>query len=119
MLYPDIEEARKHLAALQDLLDAPQPPAQALGKIEIVCGSMARALPDVICKDKLRDLCFYARELLSGKPAVVWVRGPLTPAEFLRVQIVKSLNAVDARLRTIQAIRRASSEARATIARSG
>lgn len=111
MQYPDIEAASRHLDALERILQMPQPAGnEALGMLNLICGSMARAMPDVICQDKLLDLRFYAAELFCGAPSERWQRGPLCPAEFLRLQLVKTFNAIDARLRTIVAIRRASAE---------
>lgn len=119
MHYPDIEEARKHLAALQGVLEASGPKSnELLGTIELLFSSMARALPDVIYQHRVQELRFYARELVSSDDAAAWARPPLTAAEFLRVQIVKCLNVVDARLKTIHAIRRAGTEGRTFVARS-
>ena len=109
MRHPDLESAQRHLDGLRALLGGDAGKGlETLAALELLAGSLTRALPDVICQDRLSDLRFYAAELWSGSPSARWERDALSAPDYLRLQIMKALNALDARLQSLHAMRLAS-----------
>jgi hypothetical protein len=108
MGYADLEEAREQVAVAQDLLadrlgghDDPV----LLGTLELLLGSAARSLADSLFCQRLAELRTYAQALFSESAHLSWGRAPLSGTEYLRLQLLKALNALNARLLTIEAAR--------------
>jgi len=108
MGYADLEQAREQIGVVQDLLaerlggnDDPV----LLGTLELLLGSAARSLGDTLFYQRLFELRTYAQALFSEQAHVSWGRAPLTGAEYLRLQLLKTLNALTTRLQTIEAAR--------------
>ncbi len=60
------------------------------------------------CSDRLQrlgELRTYAQALFSDRAHLSWGRAPLSGMEYLRLQLLKTLNALSARLLTIEAAR--------------
>ena len=91
----DLENALHHLRVMQDLLvhdRANLDQAQVSATLELLSGSLSRLMSDELCQEKLAELRVFAN----------------TPgSEFLRLQILKSLDALDARIRSLFKIRSA------------
>jgi hypothetical protein len=108
MRQPDLERALHHLGVVHDLFaehsgGVPEP--RLLGAIELLSGSIARLLPDCLCQQKLADLRMAARAFYSERDHLRCGRPPLSGLEYLRLQILKDLNALDGRIRRLYKIR--------------
>ena len=108
MRHPDLESALHHLSVVQDLFaehggGVPEP--TVLGAIELLSGSITRLLPDCLCQQKLVDLRVAARAFYSERDHLSCGRPPLSGLEYLRLQILKDLNALDGRIRRLYKIR--------------
>ena len=108
MGYADLEEARGQIAVVQDLF-AERPGGHddpvLLGTVELLLGSAARSLADSLFCQRLVELRTYAQALYSEHAHLRWGRAPLAGTEYLRLQLLKTLNALNARLLTIEAAR--------------
>ena len=118
--YGDLEEARQYLEVIADLLSTENgsPQARRLApQIHMLCGGANRALLDLIFQDNLEDLKTFASALFSDEHTS-WEKGSLTGHEYLRLQILKTLNVLNTRLQSIHAMRRAPSVIRTAHVRS-
>ena len=108
MGYADLEQAREQIAVAQDLfaerLGGHDDPV-LLGTLELLLGSAGRSLPDSLFCQRLAELRAYAQALFSEQAHLSWGRAPLAGTEYLRLQILKTLNTLSARLMTIEAAR--------------
>lgn len=107
MRYGDLKEARRQLGLLEDLLSLHKPGGRDLrmqALVQLLCGSLARAVSDGLCQALVGDLKGYAMAVYSDDHEE-WARSGLDGRDYLRLQIYKSLNAVDARLRRLESIR--------------
>ena len=111
MLYADLDEARRHYAALKELLDCHRhggpANAEALRRIEELCWKAAVAVDDAECRECIGIAGDYAAEMLSPARQRVWSRQGPAGADFLRLRIRKALDDFRSRLYSIEAIRRA------------
>jgi len=106
--YADLEQAREQIAVVQDLLAerlGGQDDPVLLGTLELLLGSAARSLGDTLFYQRLFELRIYAQAFFSSQAHLSWGRAPLTGAEYLRLQLLKTLNALSARLLTIEEAR--------------
>jgi len=116
MANADLENALHHLRVMQDLLaqqrgsGANVDQAQLFAALELLSGSFSRLMTDCLCQQKLAELRGFAHALYSDKDQQRWSRASLTGGEFLRLQMLKSLNALDARIRMLFKIRSAATE---------
>ena len=113
----DLENALHHLRVMQDLLAQPRghvganvDQAQLFAALELLSGSFSRLMSDCLCQQKLAELRGFVHALYADKDQQRWSRASLTDGEFLRLQILKSLNALDARIRLLFKIRSAATE---------
>ena len=106
MGYPDIERARAGQSTLQRVIDVAGPGAdlRALRRVVDLCGSLAEAVDDDYCREKVRAVAEYAAELLSKDEHRS--RGALSGADFLRREIRGALELVQSRLYSIERARR-------------
>ena len=117
MGHADLEEARGQIAVVQDLF-AERPGGHddpvLLGTVELLLGSAARSLADSLFDQSLAEqavgqrvveLRTYAQALYSEHAHLRWGRAPLAGTEYLRLQLLKTLNALSARLLTIEEAR--------------
>lgn len=113
----DLENALHHLRAMQDLLahrrgnvSANVDEAEVFAALELLSGSFSRLMSDCLCQQKLAELRGFTQALYSDKDQQRWSRASLTGGDFLRLQVLKSLNALDARIRTLFKIRSGATE---------
>ena len=74
-------------------------------RIETLCNAGIAALADVECQDRLRTVEEQARELYSSGGHRAWQRSHMSGADYLRLQILIALEAVNTRLFFIDALR--------------
>ena len=113
----DLENALHHLRVMQDLLAQPRgnvgvhvDQAQVFAALELLSGSFSRLMSDCLCQQKLAELRGFAQALYSDEDQQRASRASLSRGEFLRLQILKSLNALDTRIRMLFKIRSATTE---------
>jgi hypothetical protein len=100
-MYPDIDEARTHHAALKALVERHAGAARnwrALHRALELCGRAAAAVEDRYCREKLRRVEDFAAEMLSGAEQ---------RTEFLKREILNALELFHSRLYTLESLRRA------------
>jgi hypothetical protein len=106
--YPDLEIALQHVNVLRDLFAADRSngsQADATGALELLAGSFTRVLPDCLCQQKLSDLRMFVRALCIESADQGRWHTQLDGNEFLRLQVLKALNALEGRVRTLYRIR--------------
>ena len=104
----DLGNALHHLGVIQDLLaehDGAANRPNVLGALQLLSGSITRFIPDCLCHQKLGELRTFARALYSDSEHRRWGRSPLTGSQHLRLQILKTLNELGARIRALYKIR--------------
>jgi hypothetical protein len=107
-VYKDLREVRAHYAALRDLI------AQSAGgredlaaraEVAVLCEAAIAALDDPECRERLRAVARQAAELFSPGEHRKWERKNMSGADYLRLQILITLEAVNTRLFFIDAMR--------------
>lgn len=109
MSYPDLDEARRYHTALRALFltDSESSGRTSLRQVEALCRSAASAVDDPYCREEMGIVADYAAELFSQKLHRKYESESLNGAEFLRRQILRSLDAYASRLHSLEAVRRA------------
>ena len=107
-MYKDLKEVREYYATLRELViqhSGGWEDADSLAKVEGLCGAASAALADAECHERLRAVCTQAGELFSREGHLKWARKSLTGADYLRLQILIALEAVNTRLFFIETVR--------------
>jgi hypothetical protein len=104
----DIREVRKHYSTLRDLVI--QNPGgwddvDSRAKVERECAGASAALADPECHERLRAVQAQAAELYSSEGHAKWARRNMSGADYLRLQILIALEAINTRLFFIDAVR--------------
>ena len=109
MSYPDLEEARRHHTALRDLFlrDSEASGRTSLRQVETLCRAAASAVDDPYCREEMGIVADFAAEFFSQRVHRKYESESLNGAEFLRRQILRSLDAYVSRLHSLEAVRRA------------
>jgi hypothetical protein len=111
----DIRKVREHYSTLRELVI--QHPggwddADALAKVRRLCGAGIAALDDPECHEKLRAVETQAAELFSREGHRKWQRKNMSGADYLRLQILIALEALNTRLFFLQTQRSEPAQAR-------
>jgi len=109
MPYPDLDEARRHYTALREvfLRDSESSGRTSLRTVETLCRAAASAVDDPYCREEIGIVADFAAELFSHRSHRKYESESLPGSEFLRRQILKSLDAYASRLHSLEAVRRA------------
>lgn len=110
MAYADLEEARRHHAALKTLIERHAGDAadlRALRRAVDLCRGAAEAVNDAYCREKIRLAGEFAAELLSRDEHARWRRDALSGVDFLKQQALNALELFLSRVYSLEAIRRA------------
>jgi hypothetical protein len=104
----DLKEVRETYVTLRELVI--QNPggwddAASRLKAERLCAAAMQALDDAECRERLRTVLAQAQELFSREGHLKWSRARMSGADYLRLQILIGLEAVNTRLFFIEAIR--------------
>ena len=100
-MYKDLGAAREHYAAIRDLIGenpGGREDPVTLGNVSVLCEAAIAALEDPECWQHLRLVDRYASELFSAEEHRKWDRPNMTGADYLRLQILIALEAVNTRL---------------------
>jgi hypothetical protein len=117
-MYSDLEEVRRHLALLRQLVDRHTGAAadfRALRRVLELCKRAAESIDDRYCRDKLRLVEDFSAEMFSHAEHAKWQRESMSGAEFLKQQILGALELFHSRVYSLEVLRR--SPARAYLAR--
>jgi hypothetical protein len=111
----DIRKVREHYSTLRDLVI--QHPggwedADALAKVGRLCGAAIGAIDDPECHNRLRAVETQALDLFSREGHRKWQRKNMSGADYLRLQILIALEALNTRLFFIETRRSEAAQAR-------
>jgi len=109
-MYRDVENARKHYLALRDLIVHRRGgwrDEEALAKLWDMSRKAAAAVDDIDCKSLLSAVDDYGADLFSESGHLKWSRTQMSGTDFLRLQILRELDAFHARLFQLEVARNA------------
>jgi len=101
----DLETARKHYSAMRDLIirhRGGSPDERALGRLWDLSRKAAAAIDDGNCRSLLSAIEGYGAQLFSESGHLKWAQTPISGADFLRLKILRELDAFHARLLQLQ-----------------
>ena len=101
----DLATARRHYAAMRDLIirhRGGSPDERALGRLWDLSRKAAAAIDDGNCRSLLSAIEGYGAQLFSESGHLKWARTEMSGAHFLRLQILRQLDAFHMRLLQLQ-----------------
>ena len=101
MSYRDLLEVRNCYTALRELVTQAHGgwnDVDSRARAERLCGAALEALDDAECRERLRSVQSQAAELFSRFGHLKWARRNMTGAEYLRLQILITLEGLNTRL---------------------
>ena len=101
----DLAAARRHYAAMRDLIirhRGGSPDERALGRLWDLSRKAAAAIDDGNCRSLLSAIEGYGAQLFSESGHLKWARTEMSGAHFLRLQILRELDAFHVRLLQLQ-----------------
>ena len=101
----DIETARRHYAAMRDLIirhRGGSPDDRVLRRLWDLSRKAAAAIDDGNCRSLLSAVEGYSAQLYSESAHLKWARTEMSGAHFLRLQILRELDAFHMRLLQLQ-----------------
>jgi len=110
MSYPDLNEARNHVAALRELIihrSGGWPDDEALRRAQRHCRAAHDAIDDEECRERMDDVAVYVADLYSDGGHQKWTRKQTSGADFLRLRVLREIDAFGARLEAVETTRRA------------
>ena len=114
MSYKDLREVRTCYTALRELVirnNGGWDDVESRAKVTRLCKGAVTALDDAECRERLRAVEAQAAELFSRERHLKWTRKNISGADYLRLQILIALEALNTRLFFIDTLRsRASSQ---------
>jgi hypothetical protein len=108
MSYKDLHEVRECYAALRELViqnNGGWDDVESRSKMARLCHAGIAALDDPECHERLRAVETQAAELFSRQGHLKWTRKNMSGADYLRLQILIALEALNTRLFFIDALR--------------
>jgi len=108
MPYQDLDGARAHYHALRGLIihhPGGWRDEIVLRKLEYTCRAAADATGDRECRKHIGAIEDYCQELYSAAEHLKWAHGHTSGADYLRLQILRELDAFNDRLSVIEAAR--------------
>jgi hypothetical protein len=107
-VYKDLKEVREYYSTLRELVmrhAGGWDDADSRIKVDGLCGAGMAALEDLECRERLRAVRAQATELYSRDGHLKWGRASMTGADYLRLQILIALEAINTRLFFIETLR--------------
>ena len=108
MSYKDLKDVREYYSSLRELVighSGGWDDADSRAKVESLCAAGIAALEDTECRERLRAVQTQAAELFSREGHLKWARKSMSGADYLRLQILIALEAVNTRLFFIETLR--------------
>ena len=116
--YADLTEAHRHYGALRDIV-IQRPGGWAdetsLAKMRALCRTAAEAVDDADCRARLAVIDDLASDLYSASGHLKWERTQTSGRDFLRLRILRELNAYDARILALEETRHGAAQAQGDI----
>ena len=107
-MYKDIRQVREHYAALRELIAhrvGGRDDVATRAQVAVLCEAAIAALDDAEARQRLRAIERHTAELFSDDQHQKWGREHMSGADYLRLQIFISLEAVNTRLFFLGALR--------------
>jgi hypothetical protein len=101
----DLATARRHYAAMRDLIirhRGGSPDERALGRLWDLSRKAAATIDDGNCRSLLSAIEGHGAQLFSESGHLKWARAEMSGAHFLRLQILRQLDAFHMRLLQLQ-----------------
>jgi hypothetical protein len=108
MLFPDLDDARKHHAALLEIIihnAGGWADRTSLRKVVELCHAARSAIDDAACSGSLCIVARCAADLFSEQAHRRWDRPSLSGADFLRLEVMRALHLFSHRLTEIERTR--------------
>ena len=108
----DLKEVRDCYASLRDLViqnSGGWDDADSRRKVQRLCSTAIAVLDDAECRERLSAVRTQAEELFSREGHLKWARKNMSGADYLRLQMLISLEALNTRLFFIDTVRRRAS----------
>lgn len=108
MSYKDLREVRQYYSVLRELVihrPGGWDDVESRAKVAELCKAGIAALDDPECRERLQAVEAHAARLFSGEGHLKWGRKSMSGADYLRLQILIALEAVNTRLFFIDALR--------------
>jgi hypothetical protein len=105
----DINEVREYYATLRKLIilnPGGWDDTQSRARVEQYCQAGMVALDDNECQERLKAVQNQARELYSRDGHQRWTRRSMSGADYLRLQILITLEALHTRLSLLESLRK-------------
>ena len=90
-----------------------------LREIKVLCSCIIQTIRDPYCQEKICEVEIHAGELFAVDKRLRWTRNTQSDSLFLRRLILKALEAIDNRLRSLETARQSAPAASATGAAAG
>ena len=107
--YPDLSEAHRQYGALREVVihhPGGWADTAALARMREYCRAAAEAIDDGECRERISTIDELARELYSKDGHLRFERTQTSGRDFLRLRILRELNAFDARIIALEELRR-------------
>lgn len=108
MANTDLKEVREYYATLRELVihnSGGWNDAESRAKAERLCSAGMAAIDDAECRERLRAVLAQASDLFSAEGHLKWSRKNMSGADYLRLQILIALEALNTRLFFIDTLR--------------
>jgi len=113
MPHADLNAARSHYASLRNLIinqEGGWEDKESLRKLDRLCGLVIDAVDDAECRAKMESIQAFANDLYSTSGHLRWTRKETSGADFLRLWILREIDAFWSRLDVLEAMRRGAAE---------
>jgi len=108
-----LNAARSHHAALRDLIinqEGGWADKESLRKLDRLCRLVIDAVDDAECRARMESIQGFANDLYSTTGHLRWTRKETSGADFLRLWILREIDAFWSRLDLLEAMRRGGAE---------
>lgn len=113
MSHVDLNAAHRHYHGLRELVihyPGGWRDGHSLQRLQTICRAASAAVEDPECKERLGAIEDYGCELYSDGGHQKWLRGQLSGTDYLRLKILRELNAFNERLSCLEVMRDMSGE---------
>lgn len=108
MIHKDLKQLREYYATLRELViqhSGGWDDVESRTRVETLCAAGIAALDDPECRERLRSVIEQAEDLFSREGHHKWARKNMSGADYLRLQMLIALEALNTRLFFIDTLR--------------